>query len=105
MGRGSVSISSSRKQKLCRVEQGSNCEARELQIAYVMGMDIRLQSTVMVWMQKNDQQKQKMPNILDVLIFSATPRHHDSLCLAMHSWSGYTVPSFFPHSPGIRNSC
>lgn len=37
-GRRLRSISGSRKQKLCRVEQGSNCEARELQITYVMGM-------------------------------------------------------------------
>lgn len=36
-----MSISGSRKQKLCRVEQGSNCEARDLQITYVMGLDIK----------------------------------------------------------------
>lgn len=65
---------------------------------HVMGMDVSLQSTMMVWMQKNNQQKQKMSNILDVLIFSATPRHNDSLCLAKY-WSGYTVPAFFFPTP------
>ena len=50
----------------------------------------------MVWMQKNNQQKQKMSNILDVLIFSVAPRHHDSLSLAKHSWNAYAVPAFFP---------
>lgn len=38
-----------------------------------------------------------MSNILDVLLFSTAPRHHDSLCLAKHSWNAYAMPAiFFP---------
>lgn len=55
----------------------------------------RLQSTMMVWLQKNNQQRKTVSNILDVLLFSAAPRHHDSICLAKHSWNAYAIPAFF----------